>query len=443
MRSTDGGSTWADPFQASTPRGQRAPGRRQHLRARRLQPRGRLPGRGVAGLDRPPQHRSGEEEIVTRKLCTEPAHWSERSPTFSRADRSTVADGTATVHGRPGTAPDLYWGDGGENPAARKYQLWVDGALVAGQHPLDRDQSTDLQPRATATTHTYVVRAVNQCGVAKDYAARSFTATSCCRPTRPSSTSRRTGRSPCARAPAPLLTATPTGGTGRSTTSGTATGRRSVARPASTYTANDTGTHGYNCEVKGQAARAATRSRRPADPGHLAVGADLRRPRVGRPTRASATCTLNLSWSAATAGLRRAVPLQRVPLDDLRLHPRARQPDRLGAHRHGSPRPTRRLSPARPTTTWCGRSTSRTGSRTPTPSSSSATPTGAVTPVFADDFEGGDLGWVFDPRHAGGDDRPSSIGDPVGHDRQLRRAQSSPRTTTPLDAGVNCMYTAE
>ena len=28
------------------------------------------------------------------------------------------------------SAPDLYWGDGGEDDSERKYQLWVDGSLL-------------------------------------------------------------------------------------------------------------------------------------------------------------------------------------------------------------------------------------------------------------------------------------------------------------------------
>ena len=65
--------------------------------------------------------------------------------------------------------PDLYWGDGGENPAARKYQLWVDGALVEDNIPATAT-STAYTP-GDENSHDYVVRAVNQCGVAKDYVA--------------------------------------------------------------------------------------------------------------------------------------------------------------------------------------------------------------------------------------------------------------------------------
>ena len=72
---------------------------------------------------------------------------------------------TLTVSWDP---PDLYWGDGDENPAARKYQLWVDGAMVEDNIPYTAS-STVYSP-GDELVHTYVVRAINQCGIYKDYA---------------------------------------------------------------------------------------------------------------------------------------------------------------------------------------------------------------------------------------------------------------------------------
>ena len=130
IRSTDGGATWEPAVPGLDHRGRRALRRRTRpssaaTTTASTSTRG-WPGR--CGSTAAGHRTAGEEEIVIRKLCSEPSHWSERAPTFT----------TPAVTVRPAAprmtvswdAPDLYWGDGGENPAARKYQLWVDGALV-------------------------------------------------------------------------------------------------------------------------------------------------------------------------------------------------------------------------------------------------------------------------------------------------------------------------
>ena len=86
MRSTDGGATFEPAVQASTIEGdERSSGYAYGWERGDYQGIDVLDGvawplwvdrQGVTGS-------AGEEEIVTRKLCSEPSHWSERAPTFS------------------------------------------------------------------------------------------------------------------------------------------------------------------------------------------------------------------------------------------------------------------------------------------------------------------------------------------------------------------------
>lgn len=166
IRSTDGGATFEPAVQASTLEGD------ERVAGADSFERGDYQGvdvyEGVAWpvwVDRRGETGSaGEEEIIIRKLCSEPSHWSERAPAFTTPAVTAVDYAPVIVSWDP---PDLYWGDGGENPAARTYQLWVDGALVEDGIPYTAS-STSYSP-GDDLNHTYVVRAVNQCGVAKDY----------------------------------------------------------------------------------------------------------------------------------------------------------------------------------------------------------------------------------------------------------------------------------
>ncbi len=167
VRSTDGGATFEPAVQASTLEGdERSAGFAADWE------RGDYQGvdvhEGVAWpiwIDRRGEvGAGGEEEIVIRKLCSEPAHWSERAPTFVAAPVTVTGDATVTVSWQP---PDLYWGDGNEDPSARKYQLWVDGVLVEDNIPAAATSTTHAP--GDLDSHAYTVRAVNQCGVHKDY----------------------------------------------------------------------------------------------------------------------------------------------------------------------------------------------------------------------------------------------------------------------------------
>ncbi len=54
------------------------------------------------------------------------------------------------------------------------YQLWVDGALAVDDIPWTAT-SVSYEPGDTAN-HSYVLRAINQCGLTKDYATVDYSA---------------------------------------------------------------------------------------------------------------------------------------------------------------------------------------------------------------------------------------------------------------------------
>ena len=109
-----------------------------------------------------------DEDVWASKICSEPAHWSERAPSFT-APATQAAPAGGTAYTVSWTAPDLFWGDADENPAARKYQLWVDGSLA--QNNIAWTATSTAWTAPDTSSHSLVVRAVNQCGVAKDYGA--------------------------------------------------------------------------------------------------------------------------------------------------------------------------------------------------------------------------------------------------------------------------------
>lgn len=294
IRSTDGGATWGAPFKVSSMWGnERASGSSSFERGDYAS---LAVYNGVAWpvwIDR----RSGTtaEHIVTRKICTEPTHWSERGTSPAAPPTNATATGVGGQVTVTWAIPDLFWGDGDESPSSRKFQLWVDGIL----------RTDDIPGTSTSTTytgsdclsHSYVIRAVNQCGLSKDYAAVARAATGCCvnnpsvvdvTPNGPVSVCLGTGVT---------LTATQTGGVSP-TYQWTRDGSPISGAIANTYLANDTGTHAYNCVVTGSACSGGTTD---------SVGVSITW--VAAPTFAGLTsatlasagsCGVVLAWSAGT-----------------------------------------------------------------------------------------------------------------------------------------------
>ncbi len=152
--------------------------------------------------------------------------------------------------------------------------------------------SATYDPGDTAS-HSYTVRAVNQCGIEKEYAATSFSACSA-NPTTVDVTPN--GPVSVCTGGSQLLTATPTGGTSLSYQwyrDGLPVGTNSA-----TYNATDSGTRTYNCVVKSSscpggvtdvAATGITWTGVPAFAG-LQSAADS----------GSAPCGIALGWNPAT-----------------------------------------------------------------------------------------------------------------------------------------------
>jgi hypothetical protein len=291
MRSTNGGSTWGE-FQASSYEGD------ERLSGASSFERGDYNGitvyEGVAWpvwIDR--RGGSGEEEIVTRKICSEPSHWTERAPSFT-APATTCSDGGAGTVDVTWAAPDIYWGDGGEATSSRKYQLWVDGGLA--QDNISWSATTTNYDPGDAVAHTYVVRAINSCDVYKDYAADTFTATSGCANNPTSVSVTPDGPLTLCTGSGQTLTATATGGSGLSY-QWTRNGSPIAGATSSTYYAADSGTYSYNCVVTGSGCSSgvqdgqATQITWSSDPDF--DGATSAEPITGQ-------CGIRLGWDAAT-----------------------------------------------------------------------------------------------------------------------------------------------
>jgi tetratricopeptide (TPR) repeat protein len=109
-----------------------------------------------------------DEDVWAAKICSPPTHWKERGPSYSPPPTAASSTG-GNSYTISWSAPDIYWGDGGESPSQRKYQLWVDGALA--EDSIDRTATSTSWTAPDTNQHTLFIRAINQCGVSKDYAS--------------------------------------------------------------------------------------------------------------------------------------------------------------------------------------------------------------------------------------------------------------------------------
>jgi hypothetical protein len=293
LRSIDGGATWQQ-FQASSLEGnERLAGGNSFERGdyNRLDVYA-----GVAWpvwVDR--RDTAGEEEIVVRKLCSEPSHWSERAPTFTAPVVTATAIGSKNVRVE-WDLPDIYWGDADENPAARKFQLWVDGALEQDNISAVTDEVI-WQATECSTQHAFMIRAINQCGLSKDYALGTATATGCCE-NNPTVNVTPDGPVTSCVGTAVGLTAQITGGTGPFTYQWYRDGSVISGATNAAYSASNNGTHTYNCRVKGSGCTDYA-----ADPSDVALTWMDAPVFSGLETVTDAvasTCGLDLDWSAAT-----------------------------------------------------------------------------------------------------------------------------------------------
>ena len=291
-RSINGGSSWETPLQISSYEGnERTSGGSSFER-------GDYHGIDVydgvfwpVWIDR--RGGTGEEEIVTRKVCSEPAHWSERSPTFS-APATTCSDGGSGTVDVSWAAPNIYWGDGGESTSSREYQLYVDGYLA--QDNISWTATSFNYDPGDSSSHTYFVRAINQCGVSKDYGSDTFTASGGCA-TNPSSVSvTPNGPLTLCTGTSQQLTASASGGSGLSY-QWTRNGSNISGATSSTYWANDTGTNSYNCVVKGSGCTSGVQDQTATQ---ITWGSDPDFAGATSATVMSGTCGVTLDWDAAT-----------------------------------------------------------------------------------------------------------------------------------------------
>lgn len=234
---------------------------------------------------------SGEEEVIVRKVCSSPAHWSERSPSFT-APGTTCSDGGGGTVDVSWTAPDIYWGDAGETTSARKYQLWVDGSLAVDNINWTTT-SVNYDP-GDAANHTYFVRAVNQCGLSKDYASTTFAATGGCANNPTSVSVTPNGPLSLCDGTSQTLTATASGGAGLSY-QWTRNGSPISGATSSTYNATISGS--YNCVVTGSECTSGVQDSQATDITFSSepdfAGATSAAPMAG-------TCGIRLDWDPAT-----------------------------------------------------------------------------------------------------------------------------------------------
>ncbi len=296
MRSIDGGATWQGPLQASSYEGN------ERLSGASTFERGDYAGFSVfdgvvwpVWVDR--RGGSGEEEIITRKVCTEPSHRSERAPSFA-APATVATPGSGQQINISWSAPDAYWGDGGEDTASRKYQLYVDGSLAQDNISWTSGSTTYAAADCT-TSHSFFIRAFNSCGTTKDYASVGATATGCsgCNPSVDVSPN---GPLALCGGDGQSLSVAVNGGTGPFTYQWTRDGSNISGATGTSYYAADSGSHSYNCLVTGSgtgctavqdtSAVAITWEDAPSFAGLQTVTASP-----------SSTCTLALGWNAGTA----------------------------------------------------------------------------------------------------------------------------------------------
>lgn len=109
-----------------------------------------------------------DEDVWVAKVCSEPSHWSERAPLYRIPGTYAQAVGNLVIR-VTWNMPDLYWGDGDENPSARKYRLFVDGSPYNNNISWT-DTSFDYIASDSTTPHDFQIVAVNQCGISKWYA---------------------------------------------------------------------------------------------------------------------------------------------------------------------------------------------------------------------------------------------------------------------------------
>ncbi len=427
MRSIDGGQSWEEPLQISTLEGD------QRVAGGVGFERGDYQGVDVANgvvwpvwIDR--RETTAEEEIIIRKVCSEPAHWSERSPTFEPPSVEIFGNTTLTLQW---DAPDVYWGDGDQSPDDRLYQLWVDGALAVDNIPWTAT-SVSYESGDTAN-HSYVLRAINQCGLTKDYAPVDHAA---CADNPETVDVTPAGPLVLCSGSDQLLTATAYGGTGDSyqwTRDGDP-----VGGDAATYLAADSGTHVYNCEVmnascgNGVSDLEATRitwQTAPLFDGLQSVIAP-----------ATGACALLLEWDAASPVCAGPVVYNVYRSETSGFVPSSG--NLVAAAVTGTSYVDTAGLTAGIRYYYVVRATDISG-----PYEESNTvevwgePAADVFTLLADDFESGNQGWVFElgtPAAIQGD---FLIGDPVGTVGNYG-APSQPEDDHTA-GGVNCLYTAE
>ncbi len=167
LHSIDGGTTWETPHQITDQPSDES-GSGAYLAMQWGDYTWNDVIEGVAYAAWTDRREGADEDIWAAKICSPPAHWSERAPDFMPPETAALLDSEMTYQ-VTWDLPDLYWGDGGESPASRHFELWVDGALHTDDIPAGSSMVEWNAPDGEG--HTLQIRAVNQCGLEKEYAA--------------------------------------------------------------------------------------------------------------------------------------------------------------------------------------------------------------------------------------------------------------------------------
>ncbi|MEM8933548.1 MAG: hypothetical protein AAGE94_20325, partial [Acidobacteriota bacterium] len=127
-RSIDGGQTWETPYQITDqPTDESGNGANSAMQWGDYTWNDVIDGVAYgAWTDR---REGADEDIWVGRVCTEPAHWSERAPTFTAPATSAVAAGGSNW-AVSWALPDLFWGDADRNVGGRKIELLVDGQVA-------------------------------------------------------------------------------------------------------------------------------------------------------------------------------------------------------------------------------------------------------------------------------------------------------------------------